>query len=84
MGNNSSFKFKLIDIVPYVKGDKRMARIITYCSYGFIVTLFTTEEVANKLKLKSKETNFDMTNYINVFYDNTKQQFAYVINSKNF
>lgn len=80
MENNSSFKFKLVDIVPFVKGDSKMARIICYCSYGFLVNLFTTEQKANELKLKSKESGFDMSKYVSVFYDNKAQKFAYVIN----
>lgn len=79
MENNSSFKFKLIDFVPYLKGDRKMVRIITYCSYGFIVNLFTTEEIANKLKIKSKENNFDFTNYVSVKYDNEKNNFSYFL-----
>lgn len=79
---DNSFKFKLVDIVPFVKGDRHMARIVCYCSYGFIVNLFTTEEKANQLKLKSKEPNFDMTKFVNVFYDNKANQFAYIINIK--
>lgn len=81
MENNNTFNFKLIDIVPYVKGDKRMARIVVYCSFGFVVTLFCTEDKANKLKLKAREPNFDMSKFVSVFYDNKQQQFAYVLKS---
>lgn len=80
---NHSFNFKLVDVVPYVKGDKRMAKVVAYCCFGFTVNFYVTEDIANKLKLKSKDTNFNFTDYINVFYDNDKQRFVYVINSKN-
>lgn len=79
MENHCSFKFKLVDIVPYLKGDKKMARIITYCNYGFIVNLFTSEDIANKLKVKSKESNFDLTNYVSVKYDNNDSNFHYFL-----
>lgn len=80
--NNNCFKFKLIDIIPYVKGDKRKYRLLAYCYFGFNVTLFITEEKMIKLNEEMKKSNFDINNYIKVFYDNTKQTFAYIINIK--
>lgn len=79
MENNSSFKFKIVDFVPYIKGDKKMVRIVSYCSYGFIVNFFTTEDIANKLKLKTKDSNFEFTNYVSVKYDNEKSNFSYFL-----
>lgn len=82
--DNNTFRFKLVDIKPFSKkGDNtKMARIIAYCSYGFVVNLFTTEEKANVIKEKAKTQNNDITSYVYVFYDNDKQKFAFVINSK--
>lgn len=77
------FKFKLVDMKEFSKGDKNFYRIVCYCSFGFIVNLFTTPEKAMKLnEIVQKDKNTDISNYINVFYDNNKQQFAYVINLK--
>lgn len=81
--NNKTFDFKLIDMVAFTtKGDKQMYRIIVYCNFGFVVNLFTTPEKAKLLMEKQKQNNFNINDYINVFYDNTKQQFAYIINIK--
>lgn len=78
----NTFKFKLIDVIPYVKGDKRKYRVLTYCYFGYNVTFFLNEEKMTKLNEEMKKSNFDISNYINVFFDNNKQAFAYVINIK--
>lgn len=80
MGNKNCFEFKLIEIKPFQKGDSEMARVICYCSFGYLINLFTTKEKAEILKEKSKQNNFNMNDFVNVFYDNSKQQFAYIIN----
>lgn len=84
MENQNVFKFQLVDIYPFSKkGDNtKMARIVAYCSYGFLVNLFTTEEKAKQLKDKAKISNNDITQFVHVYFDNKKQQFAYVINIK--
>lgn len=79
---NKTFKFKLIDMIPYKKGDVEKYRIITYCYFGFNITFYVSLEKAKMLMEKQKQNNFDINDYINVFYDNTKQQFAYIINIK--
>lgn len=76
------FKFKLIDVLPFKKGDSKMARLVVYCSYGFIVNMFTTEEKSKSIYEKAKLKNFDITEFVYVFYDNKTQKFAYVINTK--
>lgn len=81
--NKNAFEFKLVEIKPFQKGDKEMARVVCYCSFGYLINLFTTKEKADKLKEKSRQNNFNMSDFVNVFYDNNKQQFAYVINSIN-
>ena len=83
MQNDNSFRFKYIDMKDFVKGDKKYVRIITYCSFGYIVNLFTTPEKALKLNdIIQKDKNYDISQYINVFYDNKSDKFAYIINIK--
>lgn len=83
MENNSSFKFKLIDTVNYVsKSGKKGTRIIAFCSYGFLVDLFTTEDKAKFIIEKAKLKNNDITEFVYVFYDNNNRKFGYVINLK--
>ena len=77
--DNKTFIFKLIDIFPYVKGDKHMYRLVTYCYFGYNVTFFLTEDKYKKLIELQKSDKFNINDYIRVFYDNSKQQFAYVI-----
>lgn len=80
--NNNTFNFSLIDIVPFKKGDTKMARIVCYCSYGFLVNLFTTEQKAVIIKEKAKNNNGNITNFVAVFYDNKENKFKYVVNDK--
>lgn len=77
----NTFEFKLVEIKPFKKGDSEMARIICYCSFGYLINLFTTKEKAQKIQEKSKQSTFNMSDFVNVFYDNSKQQFAYIINT---
>ena len=80
---NNKFSFKLVDVVPYLSKDKKkMAKIVVYCSYGFIINLFSTEDKALFIKEKAKQKNDDITEFVYVFYDNKTQKFAYVINTK--
>lgn len=79
----NSFDFKFLDCVPYERNDKHYSHIIAYCSFGFIVHLFTSVEKAKVIVDdidKTKNTN--ITKYVKVYYDNKKQQFAYIINIK--
>lgn len=77
----NEFQFKLVDMKEFIKGDKHFYRIVAYCNFGFIVNFFTTPEKAMKLNdIVQKDKNNDISNYVNVFYDNKKQSFAYVIN----
>lgn len=74
---NNSFNFVLLEVKPYTKNDKEFARIVLYCSFGYLVNIFTTKENAQKLIAKSKEDNFNVTKYINVYYDNSRNNFSY-------
>lgn len=76
-----TFNFKIIDIVSGVsKSNKQYYKIITYCNFGFIVNFFVTPDNMNKLRKLQEDKTFDINNYIKIFYDNTKQNFAYIIN----
>lgn len=79
MENKSSFKFQLLKVLPFKKGDTRMARLVVYCEYGFLVTLFTTEEKAKTIQEKSKIKNNDITEYVSVYYDSNDSTFKYYI-----
>lgn len=79
MENKSSFKFTLLKVQPFKKGDTRMARLVVYCEYGFLVTLFTTEEKAKTIQEKSKIKNNDITEYVSVYYDTNDNIFKYYI-----
>lgn len=76
----NTFHFKFIDIVPYTtKSGKEMQRVVAYCSFGYIVNFFVSTDKANKL-LDYINNDLDFNDLVRVFYDNNKQQFAYIIN----
>ena len=76
----NTFKFKLVDCVPFAKGDKHYARLVIYVNFGYIINIFTTQEKGfNLMDECSKNKNFDISSKVKVYYDNTKQQFAYII-----
>lgn len=75
------FSFKLVDIIPFTsKNGKSLYRVILYCNFGFVVNIFITSEKYNILSNLQKNEDFNINDYINVFYDNSKQSFAYIIN----
>lgn len=83
MENNSSFKFQFIERHNYTKENRQMARIVAYCSYGFVTYFYTSIDKADKLmKLLEENKTKDMTKYVYVFYDNKTDKFRYIINFK--
>lgn len=80
MDNEKTFKFKYIDTFSGSNKDgKRYYKLICYCNFGFIVNFFITPEKMDKLTKLMNEKDFDINSIINVFYDNNKQQLAYII-----
>ena len=79
MQNENVFNFILLEIVPYKKEQKELARVVAYCSFGFLVNFYTTSENAKKLLEVSREDNYNISNYVKVYYNNNKHDFAYVI-----
>lgn len=77
----SSFNFKLIDTTEYLskKDNKIKALITAYCSYGFLVKIYTSKENKDKILELSKQNNFNLTNYVGIVYDNATEKFRYFI-----
>lgn len=79
----NKFTFKIIDIQPYIsKENKKYYKVICYCNFDFNVKFYLSEDKMLKLNELMKKDNFDINNYISVFYDNKKQSFAYIIKLK--
>lgn len=78
--SSSSFKFTLLDVSYYTKDNVKRSIITCYCSYGFIVRLFSTEDKGKKIIELSKNPNFDMTQYISVSYNSKEDKFIYLLN----
>lgn len=77
---DKTFTFKLIDILPYKNNNG--CRVVCYCNFGFVVTMFCNEQKFKLLMKVQENNNFNINDYIRVFYDNNKQSFAYIINIK--
>lgn len=76
-----TFNFKICDIVKgFKKGtDTPYYKVICYCNFGFITNFFLNAEKMQKLSKLQEQKDFNINNYIQIFYDNTKQNFAYII-----
>lgn len=79
---DKTFSFKYVDTIAYSKDNKTSYRLVLYCNFGYIVNIFTNADVISKLNELSKDKDFDINNYIAVFYDNKKNAFVYFLNVK--
>ena len=74
------FRFKLVDLVSGTtkKGDTYY-KAICYCNFGFIVNIYLKQDKYSELLNTCNDSDFDINEQIDVFYDNNKQCFVYII-----
>ena len=78
--SEKTFNFKIIDSLSGTnKKGATYYKIITYCNFDFIVNFYLTPEKYNQLKSLMQSKDFNINDYINVFFDKNTQNFAYFI-----
>ena len=77
---NKTFIFKLVDLVPY-KNDNG-CRLVLYSTFGFFTTIFCNERQYRLLIKAQENKDFNINDYIRLYYDNDTQNFVYFINIK--
>lgn len=78
--DNKKFSFKIINILNGTnKKGQKYHKVICYCYFDFNITFFLNDEKFSRLSALMNEKDFDINDYISVFYDNDKRQFAYII-----
>ena len=78
---DKTFRFKIIDTMHYVnKNGKDVYKAILFCYFGFNVDVFLSYDKYMQLNELALTSDFNINDYISVYYDKVNNKFAYFIN----